>query len=43
MLVLSRVVQELFGGGLLAKAQAFLFEGFPPEKQGMVQGLTNIY
>ncbi len=42
MLVLSRVVQGLFGGGLLAKAQAFLFEGFPPEKQGMVQGLFGI-
>lgn len=41
-LVLARVLQGLFGGGLLAKAQAFLFEGFPPEKQGMVQGLFGI-
>jgi DHA2 family multidrug resistance protein len=41
-LVLARVVQGLFGGGLLAKAQAFLFEGFPPEKQGMVQGIFGI-
>ena len=41
-LVLARVVQGLFGGGLLAKAQAFLFEGFPPEKQGAVQGIFGI-
>ncbi|MBU6451091.1 MAG: DHA2 family efflux MFS transporter permease subunit [Cyanobacteria bacterium REEB67] len=41
-LVLARVVQGLFGGGLLAKAQAFLFEGFPPAKQGMVQGIFGI-
>jgi DHA2 family multidrug resistance protein len=41
-LVIARVVQGLFGGGLLAKAQAFLFESFPPEKQGMVQGLFGI-
>ena len=41
-LVLARVAQGLFGGGLLAKAQAFLFEGFPPEKQGMVQGIFGI-
>jgi MFS transporter, DHA2 family, multidrug resistance protein len=41
-LVIARVMQGLFGGGLLAKAQAFLFEGFPPEKQGMVQGIFGI-
>ena len=41
-LVIARVVQGLFGGGLLAKAQAFLFEGFPPAKQGMVQGIFGI-
>lgn len=41
-LVLARVMQGLFGGGLLAKAQAFLFEGFPPEKHGMVQGIFGI-
>ena len=41
-LVLARVVQGLFGGGLLAKAQAFLFEGFPPEQQGLVQGVFGI-
>ncbi len=41
-LVLARIMQGLFGGGLLAKAQAFLFEGFPPEKQGLVQGVFGI-
>lgn len=41
-LVLARVAQGLFGGGLLAKAQAFLFEGFPPEKQGIVQAVFGI-
>ena len=41
-LVLGRVAQGLFGGGLLAKAQAFLFEGFPPEKQGLVQAVFGI-
>jgi DHA2 family multidrug resistance protein len=41
-LVLNRVLQGLFGGGLLAKAQAILFESFPPEKQGIVQGIFGI-
>ena len=41
-LVLGRIAQGLFGGGLLAKAQAFLFEGFPPEKQGLVQAVFGI-
>ncbi|PZM80867.1 MAG: MFS transporter [Candidatus Melainabacteria bacterium] len=41
-LVLARVMQGLFGGGLLAKAQAFLFEAFPPEKQGLVQAIFGI-
>lgn len=41
-LIISRVLQGLFGGGLLAKAQAFLFESFPPEKQAMIQGLFGI-
>ena len=41
-LVLARIAQGLFGGGLLAKAQAFLFESFPPEKQGIIQGLFGI-
>jgi DHA2 family multidrug resistance protein len=41
-LVIARVLQGLFGGGLLAKAQAILFETFPPEKQGIVQGVFGI-
>ncbi|CAN5420664.1 MDR family MFS transporter [soil metagenome] len=41
-LVIARVVQGLFGGGLLAKAQAFLFEGFPKEQQGIVQGIFGV-
>ncbi|MCC6980820.1 MAG: DHA2 family efflux MFS transporter permease subunit [Candidatus Melainabacteria bacterium] len=41
-LVLARVMQGLFGGGLLAKAQAFLFEAFPQEMQGFVQAVFGI-
>lgn len=41
-LVVARILQGLFGGGLLAKAQAFLFEGFPPEKQGLVQAVFGV-
>ncbi len=37
-LVLARVLQGLTGGGLLAKAQAILFETFPKEEQPMAQG-----
>jgi DHA2 family multidrug resistance protein len=39
MLVVARVLQGLFGGGLLAKAQSILFETFPKEEQAMAQGL----
>ena len=39
MLIFSRVLQGLFGGGLLAKAQSFLFETFPPEEQAKAQAL----
>ena len=42
ILVLSRVLQGLFGGGLLAKAQAFLFESFPREQQGLIQAFFGI-
>jgi MFS transporter, DHA2 family, multidrug resistance protein len=42
MLVLSRIAQGLFGGGLLAKAQAILFETFPPEEQGLAQAVFGI-
>jgi|GEM_PF-6510135 len=31
MLIFARVLQGLFGGGLLAKAQSILWETFPPE------------
>jgi DHA2 family multidrug resistance protein len=42
VLVLSRVLQGLFGGGLLAKAQSILFETFPREKQGLVQAVFGL-
>lgn len=41
-LVAARVVQGLFGGGLLAKANAILFETFPPEEQGLAQAVFGI-
>jgi DHA2 family multidrug resistance protein len=41
-LVIARIIQGLCGGGLLAKAQAILFEAFPKEKQGMAQGVFGI-
>jgi DHA2 family multidrug resistance protein len=37
MLVVARVLQGLTGGGLLAKAQAILFETFPKEEQPTAQ------
>jgi DHA2 family multidrug resistance protein len=39
MIVASRILQGLTGGGLLAKAQAILFETFPKEEQALAQGL----
>ena len=39
MLIVSRVLQGIFGGGLLAKAQSILFETFPPEEQAIAQGI----
>jgi DHA2 family multidrug resistance protein len=39
LLVVARVLQGLTGGGLLAKAQAILFETFPKSEQAMAQGL----
>lgn len=39
VLIFARILQGLMGGGLLAKAQAFLFESFPKEEQGMAQAL----
>jgi DHA2 family multidrug resistance protein len=38
MLIFARVLQGLGGGGLLAKAQAILFETFPKSEQAMAQG-----
>ena len=38
-LIVSRILQGLCGGGLLAKAQAILFQTFPPEEQGTAQGV----
>jgi len=38
MLIGARVLQGLMGGGLLAKAQAFLYETFPREEQALAQG-----
>src|ERR1700759_123349 len=37
LLIVARVLQGLMGGGLLAKAQAILFETFPKEEQGVAQ------
>lgn len=38
MLIAARVLQGLTGGGLLAKAQAILFETFPKAEQPTAQG-----
>lgn len=42
MLIISRIAQGLFGGGLLAKAQAILFETFPPAEQGLAQAVFGV-
>lgn len=42
MLVVARILQGLFGGGLLAKAQAILFETFPPSEQGLAQSVFGV-
>lgn len=42
MLVLARIFQGLCGGGLLAKAQAILFETFPPSEQGIAQSVFGV-
>jgi DHA2 family multidrug resistance protein len=39
MLIVSRVLQGLTGGGLLAKAQSILFETFPKEEQAKAQAV----
>ena len=42
MLIFARAMQGLFGGGLLAKAQAILFETFPKEEQAAAQALFGV-
>ncbi|MBE9010514.1 DHA2 family efflux MFS transporter permease subunit [Pseudanabaenaceae cyanobacterium LEGE 13415] len=42
MLIVARILQGLFGGGLLAKAQAILFETFPPAEQGLAQAVFGV-
>lgn len=42
VLILARILQGLCGGGLLAKAQAILFETFPPEQQGLAQAVFGV-
>src|SRR3954469_10650556 len=42
MLVLSRIVQGIGGGGLQPVTQAVLVDTFPPEKQGSAQTLFGI-
>ncbi|MFT3697432.1 MAG: DHA2 family efflux MFS transporter permease subunit [Kofleriaceae bacterium] len=42
MLIVARVLQGLMGGGLLAKAQAILFETFPKKEQAAAQGFFGI-
>ncbi|HVU34218.1 MAG TPA: DHA2 family efflux MFS transporter permease subunit [Opitutaceae bacterium] len=42
ILILSRIVQGLCGGGLLAKAQSILFETFPREEQPAAQAIFGV-
>jgi DHA2 family multidrug resistance protein len=42
ILVIARILQGLCGGGLLAKAQAILFETFPPAEQGVAQSVFGV-
>jgi len=42
MLVVARILQGFCGGGLLAKAQAILFETFPPAEQGLAQAVFGV-
>lgn len=42
MLIGSRILQGLCGGGLLAKGQTILYETFPPAEQGVAQGLFGV-
>ena len=42
MLIISRILQGLCGGGLIAKAQSILFETFPRQEQPAAQALFGI-
>lgn len=42
MLIVARVLQGLFGGGLLPRAQSILFETFPPSQVGLAQAVFGI-
>ncbi len=42
MLVVCRILQGLFGGGLLAKGQSIIFETFPPHEQGLAQAMFGV-
>jgi MFS transporter, DHA2 family, multidrug resistance protein len=42
ILIFARLLQGLGGGGLLAKAQAILFETFPPAQQAMAQAVFGV-
>jgi MFS transporter, DHA2 family, multidrug resistance protein len=42
MLIFSRVIQGITGGGLLAKAQSLVFEAFPREERPMAQALFGL-
>lgn len=41
-LVIARILQGLFGGGLLPKAQSIIFETFPPHEHGIAQAVFGI-
>ena len=42
MLIFARIVQGLAGGGLLAKAQAIVFEAFPNHERPLAQALFGL-
>jgi MFS transporter, DHA2 family, multidrug resistance protein len=42
MLILGRVLQGLFGGSLAPRAQAIMFETFPPEEIGVAQSIFGL-